>query len=55
MRVFADLPAHDEIFLYEPKFSDTVISFFLDTSPPSYIVDIRHSWKTIVVAPYIAP
>lgn len=56
MRVFADLPlttAHDEIFLHELKFSDTVISFFLDTSPPPYIVGIRHSGKTMVVAPYI--
>ena len=57
MRVFAHLPlttAHDEIFLYEPKFSDTVISFFLDTSPPPYIIGIRHSRKTMVVTPGIS-
>lgn len=40
MRVFVDLPlttAHHEIFLYEQKFSDTVISFYFDIARQPHI------------------
>lgn len=53
MRVFVDFFVYDEIFLYECKFFDIVISFFFDSCFLFCIVGICYFWKIMVVVFYI--